>query len=51
MLWIGGAAETSFAELGQTTGHHYNTHDPGAQGEVHRGVVYIMAALVTERAV
>lgn len=41
-MFIGGAAETVFAEIGQTVGHHFNTHDAGAQDQVHEGVVYIM---------
>ncbi|WAS90480.1 DUF1552 domain-containing protein [Nannocystis punicea] len=41
-LFIGGAAETVFAEIGQTAGHHFHTHDAGAQDLVHDGVVYIM---------
>lgn len=45
VLWLGGAAETTFSDIGQEVGHHYNTHDPHAQGEVHRGVVYIMEHL------
>jgi hypothetical protein len=40
VLFIGGAAETNYAEIGQQTGHHNNTHDSGAQGQVHQGVVY-----------
>jgi len=45
MLWIGGAAETTFAEINQQDGHHNNTHNPSAQQEVHDGVVYIMQHL------
>lgn len=45
VLWIGGAAETTFTDLGQEVGHHYNTHDPHAQEAVHQGVVYIMEHL------
>lgn len=43
VLFHGGAAETVFAELGQWSAHHNNTHDPGAQQAVHEAVVYIMA--------
>lgn len=43
VLFHGGAAETVFSELGQWNAHHNNTHDPGAQQEVHEGVVYIMS--------
>lgn len=42
LLFIGGAAETVFAEAGQQGGHHNNTHDPGRQDEVHDAVVFIM---------
>lgn len=42
VLFIGGAAETVFSDLGHNTGHHYNTHDNGRQDEVHDGVVYTM---------
>lgn len=42
LLFLGGAAETVLSELGQQVGHHYNTHDPGAQQQVHEGVVYLM---------
>lgn len=42
LLFLGGAAETVLSELGQQIGHHYNTHDPGAQQQVHDGVVYLM---------
>ncbi|MCY1061784.1 DUF1552 domain-containing protein [Nannocystis sp. SCPEA4] len=41
-LFIGGAAETVFSELGQSAGHHFHTHDANAQDLVHDGVVYIM---------
>ncbi|HEY8376891.1 MAG TPA: DUF1552 domain-containing protein [Nannocystis sp.] len=50
-MFIGGAAETVFSEIGQAVGHHKNTHDAGAQDAVHAGVVYIMecfAALLTK---
>jgi hypothetical protein len=40
VMFIGGAAETSYAEIGQQVGHHYNTHDEFAQDAVHDGVVY-----------
>ncbi len=40
VMFIGGAAETSYAEIGQQVGHHYNTHDEFAQAAVHEGVVY-----------
>ncbi|MBZ5715901.1 DUF1552 domain-containing protein [Nannocystis pusilla] len=41
-LFIGGAAETVFSEIGQSAGHHFHTHDANAQDLVHDGVVYIM---------
>jgi len=44
-LWIGGAAETNFAEIGLYSGHHDNTHNDQAQDKVHAGVVYIMQEL------
>jgi hypothetical protein len=46
-LFIGGAAETVFSELGHTAGHHFHTHDAGAQDKVHEGVVYIMQRLAS----
>ncbi len=43
VLMIGGAAETTFSEIGQGIGHHYNTHDGNAQDTaVNDGVKYIM---------
>ncbi|HTJ84919.1 MAG TPA: DUF1552 domain-containing protein, partial [Polyangiaceae bacterium] len=39
-MFIGGAAETTYTEIAQQVGHHYNTHDPSAQAAVHDGVVY-----------
>jgi hypothetical protein len=47
VFFLGGAAETVFADLGHTTGHHYNTHDASAQDLVHEGVVYTMERLAT----
>ena len=44
-MFIGGAAETTYAEIGQQVGHHYNTHDPSAQAAVHSGVVYAHSKL------
>ena len=46
-MFLGGAAETVFSEIGQTVGHHFNTHDAGAQDQVHEGVVYIMERLAS----
>lgn len=43
LFFIGGAAETTYSELGQNVGHHYNTHDGSnstQQNQVHPGVVY-----------
>jgi len=41
VLFIGGAAETEYAEIGQNVGHHYNTHENSVQqSQVHPGVVY-----------
>lgn len=46
LMFLGGAAETNFADLGFYSGHHNNTHDPSAQNnEVHNGVIYIMGKL------
>lgn len=45
VMFLGGAAETAFAEIGQQTGHHYNTHDGNAQLAVHDGVVYAQQKL------
>jgi hypothetical protein len=45
VFFLGGAAEANYAEIGQTTAHHNNTHDGGAQEEVHQGVVYSMQRL------
>jgi hypothetical protein len=42
VLFIGGAANTELDDLNQTTSHHLNTHDPGAQDQVHQGVIYFM---------
>ncbi len=42
VLFLGGAAETIFTDLGHPTEHHVNTHDNGAQDLVHEGVVYTM---------
>src|SRR5690606_32823149 len=47
VFFLGGASETVFSDLGHTTGHHYNTHDFGAQDLVHEGVVYTMERLAT----
>jgi hypothetical protein len=52
LFFIGGAAETEYSEINQNVGHHYNTHDPGAQQDrVHPGVIYAhqkMAYLLEE---
>jgi hypothetical protein len=40
VMFVGGAAETAYAEIGQHVGHHANTHDAEAQDQVHAGVVY-----------
>ncbi len=45
LFLVGGAAETTFSDLGQTTGHHLNTHTPSAQALVNQGVVYQMQRL------
>jgi hypothetical protein len=45
LFFIGGAAETTYSDLGQTTGHHYNTHDPSRQDQVNQGVIYQMQRL------
>jgi hypothetical protein len=45
IFFLGGAADANFAEIGQQTAHHNNTHDGGAQDEVHQGVVYSMQRL------
>ena len=42
VLFVGGAAEATLHEAGQTEVHHNNTHNNNAQQEVHEGVVYIM---------
>lgn len=42
VLFIGGAAETTYTEIGQNHSHHMNTHDGGAQAQVHQGVIYSM---------
>lgn len=39
---LGGAAETVFSELGQTSVHHSNTHDGNKQEQVHEVVVWNM---------
>jgi hypothetical protein len=47
-LFIGGAAETVFANLGQVNGHHNNTHSSSSSiqnNEVHNAVVYLMTRL------
>jgi hypothetical protein len=44
-LFVGGAAETVFDEIGQTSGHHNNTHNGNAQEEVHQAVVFTMERL------
>jgi hypothetical protein len=38
----GGAAETVFSEIGQSSVHHSNTHNANRQEEVHQVVVYNM---------
>lgn len=43
VLFIGGAAETVYNEIGQSNAHHSNTHNGGAQDEVHDGVVFAMS--------
>ncbi len=43
VMFIGGAAETTYSEIGQNVGHHYNTHDGSnstQQNQVHPGVIY-----------
>lgn len=45
LFFIGGAAETTYSDLGQTTGHHFNTHQASMQAQVHDGVVYQMQRL------
>lgn len=44
VLFIGGAAETVFAEISQSEVHHNNTHNgsSNAQNQVHAGVVFAM---------
>ena len=53
VLFVGGAAETVFSEIGQTSVHHNNTHDgsTNAQNRVHEGVVFGMgqAAYLAEK--
>jgi hypothetical protein len=47
-MFIGGAAETNFSEIGQNNGHHDNTHQASQTTQnvqVHGGVVYIMEKL------
>ncbi|MCA9693201.1 MAG: DUF1552 domain-containing protein [Myxococcales bacterium] len=46
-LFVGGAAETTFAEINDFNGHHNNTHDPSPQGlmRINAGVIYIMERL------
>lgn len=42
-LFVGGAAETVFTEIGQNNGHHGNTHDyPGSKEEINEAVIFIM---------
>lgn len=50
-LFLGGAAETVLAEINQKFAHHSNTHDFGAQEEVHQAVVFTMErfAVLLER--
>ncbi|MFO0613587.1 MAG: DUF1552 domain-containing protein [Polyangiaceae bacterium] len=46
LMFLGGAAETNFAEIGLYSGHHNNTHNPQVQNDrVHNGVIYIMSKL------
>ncbi len=47
MLWIGGAAETTFAEIDDFNGHHNNSHDnsPAGLERINNGVIYIMERL------
>jgi Protein of unknown function (DUF1552) len=45
VLVSGGASDTVFSELGQSTGHHTNTHDAGRQEQVHQVVVWHMERL------
>jgi hypothetical protein len=46
LMFLGGAAETNFAEIGLYSGHHNNTHDSQHQDDrVHAGVIYIMGKL------
>lgn len=48
VLFIGGAAETSYTDIGQNFGHHLNTHDEGGeQPNVNAGVVYAMQRFAT----
>lgn len=42
ILVSGGAAETVFSEIGQSGVHHTNTHNGGAQEQVHQVVVWQM---------
>ncbi|MFO0550827.1 MAG: DUF1552 domain-containing protein [Polyangiaceae bacterium] len=43
VFFIGGAAETVYTEIGQSGGHHMNTHnEPSNQPMVHAGVTYAM---------
>lgn len=42
VLFIGGAAQTAYVEIGQNDAHHDNTHNDNRQGQVHDGVVYSM---------
>ncbi|MBK8943362.1 MAG: DUF1552 domain-containing protein [Polyangiaceae bacterium] len=45
VMFIGGAAETTYTEISQSTNHHSNTHNSNAQQAVHSGVVYSMERL------
>lgn len=47
ILFCGGASETVFSDLGQFSSHHDNTHNPGAQEEVHAAVVFTMQRFAT----
>ncbi len=43
VMFLGGAAETVFSDIGQGSVHHENTHNPGsALEQVHQAVLYIM---------
>jgi hypothetical protein len=42
VLVTGGAAETVFSELGQSSVHHSNTHNANRQGQVHDVVIWNM---------